>query len=195
MTLALNEATLIAIDKGISIFNAFKFGVSDKDHVDYLKRHANFRVGGKILDMGCGIGGVADLWGEEDIILINNNELQLSKCPERFDRLLCSFENVPLDDGCADAVMFNFSIGHGNQSLALSEARRLLCDGGILFIYDMVGNGERLVQLNYEIYSGGEVSGMTFDCLTLPKRNFEDRIDNVRYFFNGVVPAFWRYVC
>jgi SAM-dependent methyltransferase len=52
------------------------------------------------------------------------------------DCLLGDFANVPVNDGIADVVMFNETIGYGDLTALLEEALRLLQPGGVLFIKD-----------------------------------------------------------
>jgi phosphoadenosine phosphosulfate reductase len=54
------------------------------------------------------------------------------------ERLLASFDAIPLDDKSVDAVMFNFAICHSdNWQATLTEASRVLRDDGVLLINDM----------------------------------------------------------
>jgi SAM-dependent methyltransferase len=58
-----------------------------------------------------------------------------------------------------DAVMFNFSLGHGLLDACISEAARVLRPGGVLFIYDLTTNNQAHVipHVGYRPHSRSEV--------------------------------------
>jgi 3'-phosphoadenosine 5'-phosphosulfate sulfotransferase (PAPS reductase)/FAD synthetase len=128
-----------------------------------------------VLDAGCGVGAVAeimadlrpDLW----FLLLNTSAAQLAMCPEGMGTLHASFDDVPLGDGGVDAVMFCYALGHGEVDRAIAEAARVLCSGGVLFLYELVPGegGDRLAEaLGYrpyrsaEIYRAAEAAGLHF---------------------------------
>ena len=66
---ALAEQTPLAIKKGFRVFQVHRFAEDDFSHVQRLERWAEFPIGSRIADMGCGIGEVSD----NDNIVIGGN--------------------------------------------------------------------------------------------------------------------------
>ena len=58
-----------------------------------------------------------------------------------------------------EAVMFNFSLGHGLLDACISEAARVLRPGGVLFIYDLTTNDHAHVipRVGYRPHGRAEV--------------------------------------
>mgnify|MGYP001548569030 CR=1 FL=1 len=111
-----------------------------EDHVAALLTLMNFPEGAVVLDAGCGVGEIARLMAtarpDLRFILQNISASQLDMCPP-FMKLHGSFENIPLPDASVDAIMFNYSLGHGDLWRCFAEARRILRPGGILSVYDL----------------------------------------------------------
>ena len=55
------------------------------------------------------------------------------------------FQKMPLEAATFDAVMFNYSLGHGLLDACISEAARVLRPGGVSFIYDLTTNDQAYV--------------------------------------------------
>lgn len=142
MNEAVTTATHNALAQGIRVLNAFLLAETETAHVQRLLELMDPPFGAVVVDAGCGVGEVARLMQAErpDLCfkLVNINGSQLAECPEGMQRICCDFDHLPMADGSADVVMFNFSLCHADDWLkTLREAHRVLKPGGILFVFDM----------------------------------------------------------
>lgn len=139
---AVEEATKSLIASNIRVFNAFLFAQTERDHVMRLMQFMDLPENAVVLDAGCGIGETARLMSEvrPDLTfkLLNISQAQLEHCPDGMERLLSDFCDMPLPDTSVDVVMFHFSICHTSElDTVMREVRRVLKEGGSLFINDM----------------------------------------------------------
>lgn len=141
--------------RGVSVFQTHQMADTEPAHVSALLRLFNPPKDAVVLDAGSGVGRVAELMYAErpdlEFILLNISAAQLALSPD-FEKLHADFQDVPLADQSIDAVMFNYSLGHGNLSAVLAEAARLVRPNGILFIYDMAGEGSALHSIGYSTH-------------------------------------------
>lgn len=158
----LEAATDKLLSEGVTVFNGAMLASNESDHARRLLDLINPPEGALIVDAGCGVGAVAALMSEvrDDLqfVLVNNNQHQLDLCPKQFRAVLADFNCIPLSDGVADVVMFNYAISHSTDwSRTMREARRVLKAGGSLFIFDFarVSGDNTLMQrrLNAAVYS------------------------------------------
>jgi ubiquinone/menaquinone biosynthesis C-methylase UbiE len=133
----------------------------DRDEVEHVKRLLglfSLPEGAQVLDAGCGIGAVAFVMAavrpDLNFTLLNISQAQLEMCPHRFKCVQADFHHMPLPDASFDAVMMNYSLGHGCLYDVLAEANRVLKPGGSALIYDMAGDdGDKvLATLAYQIH-------------------------------------------
>ena len=129
-------------ETGLNVLNGFMLDVSEASHCARLLELMSPKPGAVVLDAGCGFGAVAkhmaDARPDLRFYLLNLSEVQLEMCPEGMARLHGSFDAIPLEDASVDVVMFNYAICHSVDWLrTLQEARRVLREGGTLFIFDM----------------------------------------------------------
>ena len=139
---AVEAATSKILSDGISVMNAFLLEDSERGHVDKLLALMAPPQGACVLDAGCGIGAVAKLMQEArpdlEFKLLNMSTAQLDLCPAGMERIHANYDSMPIADQSVDVVMFNFSICHSEDWLTtLREARRVLREGGALFLFDM----------------------------------------------------------
>lgn len=140
---AINRATDLSLAQGLRVMQTALIGESQAAHVAYLLKLINPAPGAHIVDAGCGIGEVARLMHAErpDLTfdLVNTSEYQLKHAPdgEAFAIHCADFTRSGLPDASADVVMFNSALCQMPINQALSEARRVLKDGGQLFICDL----------------------------------------------------------
>ena len=117
--------------------------------------------GGCIVDLGAGYGGASRRlarWSERSVEAINISTVE----NDRHRRLNveaglesqitvhdASFENVPLNDGCADLIWSQDAILHaGDRARVLQEVARLLKPGGCFVFTDpMAADGVAMTQL------------------------------------------------
>ena len=136
----LNDATALAMNLGIRIFQGARLAPTDKGHVAELLRYMRPPAGSLISDIGSGIGEVARLMRLQrpdiDFVLINKNARQLSHSPMEFQTILADMHDIPVWDSMFDGAMFCYSLCHGDFPIALREAARVTRFGGFLFVYD-----------------------------------------------------------
>ena len=205
----LAEQTSIAVENNIRVFQIHRFAEDDFSHIQRLERWAEFPIGSRIADMGCGIVEVSVilkiLRPDCSFCLINISEEQLLYAPPEIPKHTCSFLNVPEPDETFDAVLFCFSIGHEDHKQAIEEAYRLLKPNGILFIYDMVrisGDNKNMEGLHYNVWPRNYIESIAtnfyLDYYMEPSDNgkYGKEILGEEYekFFKGTIPAIWRFI-
>tara|TARA_R100001377_G_scaffold31964_1_gene17443 strand:- start:150 stop:791 length:642 start_codon:yes stop_codon:yes gene_type:complete len=205
----LSEITDDFVSRGVRVFQIHRFAGSEFHHVKRLERWAEIPHGARVADLGCGVGEVSRIFKEIrpdlSFCLVNISETQLLHADHTMQQYACSFLNVPEPDESFDAVLFCFSIGHEDHAVAMSEARRLLRPGGILFIYDMVrsfGDNEIMADVNYAVlpkkYMESVSEGFCLDYYMEPFDNgsYGKQIlgDDYSKFFDGTLPAIWRFL-
>lgn len=132
------RATQEFLDAGITVFQGAMLSESELEHCHILFKM--FQPQGTLIDMGCGIGGVAAVFKAIDpdleIIGVTSSPAQISKALPGVHMIEADMSAVPLPDGCADMVMFNESFGYAPVRCLMDEAFRLLKPGGRLCIKD-----------------------------------------------------------
>lgn len=204
---AVEQETRVLLEQGHRVFQIHRFANSDFEHVARLQRWAEFPYQGSIIDLGSGTGEVSLIFSQirKDLnfTLVNVSQFQLDCSPD-FKKHKCSFLSVPEEANSFDGAMFNFSIGHEDHFHGLSEAFRLLKQGGVLFIYDMVGANKNIHALDYFVSSRESLEliakavGFTLDFYMEPCDNsdYGEKVigdDFVKY-FSGTKPAIWRFI-
>lgn len=209
MNIALVEQqTKALVESGFRLFQIHRFAESDNAHIARLLQWADFPDCSTVADMGCGVGEVAGVMGrlrdDLDFVLVNISGLQLEYA-HGTKKIQCDFHSVPLATGSLDAVMFCFSIGHGEPLAALNEAHRLLKPDGVLFIYDMVrvsGDNSSMEEVEYKVNSRAALEadavGFTLDFYMEPsdRGGFGESLLGADYarIFGGTIPAIWRFI-
>jgi SAM-dependent methyltransferase len=206
------KLTAETVAAGHSILQIHKLSDSDAEHVGKLLDLMAPAKGARILDAGCGVGRVAELMARKRpdlrFMLLNISRAQLAMCPPQFLTVHADFQETGLPDESFDAVMFNYSLGHGLLSKALAEAARVLRPSGILFIYDLSAADSRLLidVLGYKAHSvesvcrAAEEAGFELHFHQTPAEttvaDFLTVITPEIYFdlFRGVRPAVYRFI-
>jgi SAM-dependent methyltransferase len=91
--------------------------------------------GRRILDIGCGNGGISALFSQENEV--TGVDIEDKRRPEHrdFDFRLIDDEHLPFDDGAFDIVLSHHVIEHvADQGLHLDEIRRVLRRSGICYL-------------------------------------------------------------
>lgn len=143
---AVNKATPTVLGKGFRVLQASLFAQTESAHVDYLLSYMKIPHGATVLDAGCGVGEVARLMKvrrpDLTFILLNLSDVQLAECPADMQKVHGDFNCMPaIADHSVDYVMFHYALCHSaSWANTLREARRVLKDGGQLFVNDMLRN-------------------------------------------------------
>jgi len=126
---------------GGAVLQTHKLADNDRDHAAALLEHFDPPMRAHVLDAGSGVGAVASLMTElrPDLrfSLLNISAAQLELAPGSMVKIHGDFQRMPVADAAFDAVMFNYSLGHGLLDACIGEAARVLRPGGVLFIYDL----------------------------------------------------------
>lgn len=171
---ALEHATRQALSSGCSVFQLLQVGASEREHVQWLLDALDPEDGAEILDVGCGVGTVAEMMSEMQSSLrftqVNNYAFQLERCRVG-RRLLADMACMRgVGDGTFDHAMCLYSIGYARDlEAAAYEIRRVLRPGGTLFVYDFTGPADRVQEiLHYQVWTASEfrdrVEACGFEC-------------------------------
>jgi SAM-dependent methyltransferase len=151
------------VRQGFFILQSHKLAATDQEHVATLLGYFDPPQGATVLDAGCGVGAVAALMAairpDLQFSLLNISAAQLALVPPGMTKIHGDFHHLPIDSGTFDAVMFNFTLGHGLLDACIAEAARVLRPGGVLFIYDLTTDAPDYVidRLGYRPHGRGEV--------------------------------------
>ncbi|XVJ69963.1 MAG: methyltransferase domain-containing protein [Rhizobacter sp.] len=210
---AVEKETQGFLDGGMRVMNAFLLADNEVEHAAALLDSMAPPVGATVLDAGCGVGAVAELMhdirSDLQFKLLNVSRLQLDHCPSGMERIHGDYDAVPLPDASVDVVMFNFSICHANDwQVTLREARRVLREGGTLFIFDMVrrsGDNALMSKIlaasaypGWQIAEAGKRAGFRLDRAEIHQPKVERLRDVMGDGYDSVVgdvlPATFRFV-
>jgi ubiquinone/menaquinone biosynthesis C-methylase UbiE len=206
------QMSICLMDCGINVFQIHRMNENEEQHVIQLLKLFNPLYDSIVVDAGCGVGGVSALMSKYrpdlNFILLNNSRIQLDLCPDRFHKINASFDDIPLNSASVDAVMFNYSLGHGLLDVVIPEASRILRKNGILFIYDIasLGNTGPQVVLEYNAYHpenvilAAEEANLQKDMVFVPKNTSVDHFIQIlgknQYndLFQEIFPIVYRFI-
>jgi SAM-dependent methyltransferase len=142
-----NASTKAGMERGDRVFQTHWYADTDEGQADYLLSKLNLGhkdINPIILDNGCGIGEISRILGIKhpnlNFLMTNISEYQLSFCPvgDQYLALCCDSHELKLPSNCVDAVMLSSTLCQLDAQVALDECYRVLVDGGVLLINDMV---------------------------------------------------------
>jgi len=200
------KATKALVERGETIFQAYRFGDNDLHHLWRILLWADLPKDCNLIDMGCGVGTVTYVWSQfrPDIrtTLVNLSPEQMAYI-DHPRKHICDMTSVPEPDESFDAAICLFAIGHCDQVKALKEMARLVKPDGIVFVFDMIGGNDRIKELAYTVDSREEMerkateAGLTLDLYIEPtdrndygRRTLGKDFDN---YFSQCKPAIWRW--
>jgi len=157
--------TKALIENGGEMLHTHYLAESEQEHVAKLLEYFDVPLNTAILDVGCGTGKVAELMVQQrpdlQFVLLNISQAQLEMAPNYMFKLKSDMHTIPLIDNYCNAIMINYSLGHGLLYDVMKEATRVLTPGGILFIYDITttsNNQSKLIEkLGYRPHTITEV--------------------------------------
>ena len=160
------------LDKGNLLFNAALIAPTEKEHGRAYYEFMQPSKDARIVDMGCGTGHLGVMLQEIDPSLdvmnvVNDPALIELMQDKNIQCVYSSFEETPLAKECADAVMFNESMGHGDIRKCFDEAFRVLKNGGILTIKDFttIDSSQEVLSFDdwgYKLYRQDIVIGVAY---------------------------------
>ena len=140
-----NIDTKVAMDRGDKILQTHWYADTDQGQADYLLATLNPQLNAVVLDNGCGIGEICRLFAKKRpdlrFVMTNISEYQLSFCPDGI-KICCDSHQLKLPSDCIDAVMMSSTLCQLDAQVALDECYRVMVDGGVLLINDMVRNNQ-----------------------------------------------------
>lgn len=123
--------------------------IAERD-IDVMDRLIDV-AGKRIVDAGCGEGGLARALVERgaEVIALEPDPVQAATNRDELEGGAISFfevgaEAMPVDDGCVDGVIFSMSLHHVPVALmgeAIGEAKRVLRPGGFLYVLEPEAGG------------------------------------------------------
>lgn len=197
---------------GRTVLQLFQVGDDEREHCEHLLELMQPPTGAVILDVGCGVGGVARYMKavrpDLNFILLNDNEYQLTQCMD-FPSILCDMHRTRLPSNMFEVVMVCHTLGYADLDRAFDEWARILKPDGQLFIVDMTGDNPMLAQtLGYKTYTSLQISRaaeehgmalMGFAHLDADLERFQEVIDMdpgsadlVRESVKGMTPIVWK---
>ena len=204
------QVTRQLVDAGNTVFQIHRLAESQSDHVGELLSFFEPGKGASILDVGCGVGGVADLMSKSrpdlQFTLLNNSAEQLAICPPQFKTICADAHDMPVPSESLDAVMICYAIGHMDIERALKECSRVTKKGGMLYLYDLTADECRLIDAfgceafsTKRIISSAAEAGYLLDKIFAPEavhvEHFYDKMPKARFveLFAGIKPALFRF--
>ena len=120
----------------------------DRQGMELAKIRQHLALDGKnVLEVGCGDGRVSVMLAPlvRSLVAIDPDEIRLTKARRKVsgvDFRPGSGENLEFSDDTFDIVAFTFSLHHPTRTMALSEERRVLTQGGKALILEPAIEGE-----------------------------------------------------
>lgn len=136
------ELSRIAVEAtGSSLLQIHRFSEQDDLHASILLDIFRPAAHAKIIDVGCGVGELAELMSKQrpdlQFTLTNISAAQLAMCPTGFKTVKCSAEHLPFNDREFDVVLCAYVLGHVDIRIALAEFYGVLNSSGKVCVYDI----------------------------------------------------------
>ena len=140
------------IEQGHSVLQLFTLDPDERLHALEVLRHVFVPIGGRVLSLGCGIGGMERYWVEAmpsiEVTLVNQSMAQLARCVCPGPRCLADMRDQgSLPGGGYDLVVMGYSLHHVDDVPAMLEvARSMLRQGGTLLVLDVAGGSSAFAE-------------------------------------------------
>jgi len=149
----IKEATNELLRTNHTVFQSHLFGGTEDKHCDFIRKLLAVPSGAKVLDIGCGVGGVASRLTDLDVTLLNINHYQLSL--SKGQRVQGDANVLPFKAGTFDVAMLLYVLGHCNRDETIAEAKRVAKS---LLIVDIIADDVDWWEtcLNYRPFKQGD---------------------------------------
>jgi ubiquinone/menaquinone biosynthesis C-methylase UbiE len=173
---------------GCHCLQAHILGENEREHCEWLLHELDPPKRARVLDIGCGVGGVADqmraIRPDLRFTLLNVSPGQLALASSKHDKVCGDMEQLPFDEGEFDCALICYALGHGEAGKVIREAMRV---AGVVLIYDVnaLDRDAWRTHLLYTMPSWGELMG------SAPGAKVEviKHPDGGR--FEDLIPGFW----
>jgi hypothetical protein len=202
------DVTSGLVAQGHEVFQIYKSGASDRDHIEWLLDRMSPCFGASILDIGCGVGAVASLMSDARpdlrFTLMNKSQAQVGMCPPEFPSVIADMNDIPYFPRPFDAAMALYSLGHGDLAAVMAGAARSIRRGGVFFVYDL--EGREIPEMGYNAHRYEDVASEASRCgFTVTDWGYPLDVSPDRFFdvmpkadfeviFAGIRPVFYRMV-
>jgi len=111
--------------KTTNIFQSHLLGGNEYTHCEHLRGMLSVPIGSTVLDIGSGVGGVADRMPGLDFTLLNLSDYQLHKSNPKHGRIQADAHELPFARNSFDAALLLYVLGHCDTDVVLAEAERV----------------------------------------------------------------------
>jgi SAM-dependent methyltransferase len=129
--------------QGRTVYQMFLLDPDERLHAQAVLAHVFVPIGGRVLSLGCGVGGMERHWVDAmpsiEVTLVNQSMAQLARCVCPGARVLADMRDGPSLPGSGyDVVVLGYSLHHVDDVPAmLAVAYSMLRPGGTLLVLDV----------------------------------------------------------
>ena len=132
------------IARGERCLQAQLQGTNEHAHCRWLLAQLAPPMGASVLDIGSGVGAVADIMKSQRpdlrFTLLNISRWQLEHSNPKHARVCADLESLPFAAGAFDCALLIYAIGYGMAARVLAEATRV---ARLVLVYDVIANERR----------------------------------------------------
>ena len=129
--------------QGRTVYQMFLLDPDERLHAQAVLAHVFVPIDGRVLSLGCGVGGMERYWVDAmpniEVTLVNQSMAQLARCVCPGARVLADMRDGPSLPGSGyDVVVLGYSLHHVDDVPAmLAVAYSMLRPGGTLLVLDV----------------------------------------------------------
>ena len=129
--------------QGRTVYQMFLLDPDERLHAQAVLAHVFVPIDGRVLSLGCGVGGMERYWVDAmpniEVTLVNQSMAQLARCVCPGARVLADMRDGPSLPGSGyDVVVLGYSLHHVDDVPAmLAVAYSALRPGGTLLVLDV----------------------------------------------------------